>query len=81
MDPEELDGAKCLSGSLLTVRGSIGGMCFRNNTINSLVFLTFSFMLLVVAHWQKLSTSCRRVVACIIGTDTTSNMVMSSVNL
>ena len=43
-----------------------------------LVFLTFSSMLLVVAHWQKLSSSCLRVVVfnCIIGTDTTSNIVM-----
>ena len=85
MDPEELGSANCLKRLIVNSEGIYlgggGGGCFRKETINSLVFLTFSFMLLVVAHWQKLSTSCWRVVVCITGTDTTSNIVMSSINL
>ena len=59
MDPEELgSAANCLKRLIVDSEGIYFGVCFRKETINSLVFLTFSFMLLVVAHWQKLSTSC-----------------------
>ena len=57
MDPEELGSANCLKRLIVDSEGIYlggGGVCFRKETINSLVFLTFSFMLLVVAHWQKL---------------------------
>ena len=64
MDAEELGSVNCLKrltvdSEGIYLGGGEGG-CFRKETINSLIFLTFSFMLLhvVVAHWQKLSTSC-----------------------
>ena len=52
MDPEELGSANCLKRLIVDSEGIYWGRggCFRKETINSLVFLTFSFMLLVVDH-------------------------------
>ena len=52
MDPEELGSADCLKWLIVDSEGIYlgGGGCFRKETINSLVFLTFSFMWLIVVH-------------------------------
>ena len=86
MDAEELGSVNCLKRLTVDSEGIYlggGGGCFRKETINSLIFLTFSFMLLCSCCplAEAINFLLKTVVVCITGTDTTSNIVMSSINL
>ena len=62
-------------------RGWSEGWFFKHDTMNTLVFLTFNFILLTVDHWLTLSISCCIVDESISFVITTSETAQSSTYL
>ena len=66
---------------LLIIRGWSDGWLVKKDTMNSLVFSTFSFILFAIDHWLTLSTSCCKVSWSDLPTLTTSERALSSTYL
>ena len=65
-------------GWLLTIKGCAKGLLIKNDTVKSLVFLTFNFMLFALDHWVTLSSSCCNFGRSGSHTLTTSEIAQSS---
>ena len=66
---------------LLIIRGWTDGWLVKKDTMNSLVFSTFSFILFAIDHWLTLSTSCCKVSGSDLPTLTSSERAQSSTYL
>lgn len=78
MTPSSFVVCTASNGWQLVVSGGSKGMFFRNDTVSSLVFCTFNFMLLTDDHWVILSISYCKIDESIAVADMTSYIVQSS---